>query len=113
MRGFQPSSQPDEGRAIYAPLPSDHVNAKLLGTAGTPERDTIPAGAKFVAFSSTADFYAKFGAADVDAAVPGADVTNGSGSELNPALRTIPSGAVAISLVSPITNAVVTLSYYG
>ena len=95
-------------RAALAPPASDHVDARVLA-AGVAETHTVPAGARYVVFSATADFYAKFGAA---AAVPAADVTNGTASALNPTQRRIPDGATTIGLIAP-AACVVTLSFWG
>ncbi len=85
---------------------SDYVDARVLA-AGVAEVITVPATAKYVNFSGTADFYARFGAA---AAVPSADVTDGKGSILNPQLRSI-DGAATIGIISP-TTCIVTLEFY-
>lgn len=85
----------------FAPVASDTVNAFAL-TANTSERQAIPAGARYVAFSPSAttvvDFVARFGDVTVVAAIPNADITNGSASPLNPAVRRIPDGATHLAL---------------
>lgn len=58
-----------------------HVQAKAL-VANVSKTFTLPAGTRLVVFSAECNFYAKPGAS---AAVPTVDVTDGSGSELNPA----------------------------
>ena len=85
---------------------SDCVDTRVLA-ATVAEVITVPTGAKKVLFSSTADFYVKFGAA---AAIPVADITDGSGSELNPKLRSI-EGSATIGIISP-TSCVVTIAFY-
>jgi Na+-transporting methylmalonyl-CoA/oxaloacetate decarboxylase beta subunit len=57
------------------------VMARVLA-ANTNESITPPTGAKYVIFSGNVDFFVKAGGT---AAVPAADVTDNSGSELNPA----------------------------
>lgn len=74
------------------------VDYRVLA-ADTPEVHTVPTGAKYVLFKATGNFYANFGAAG---AVPAADVTDGSGSLLNPELRSI-DGAATIGLEAPAT----------
>jgi hypothetical protein len=87
-----------------APL---YVDARVLAAAAN-ESHTVPAGVKYVIFSmSCAAFYAKPGGT---AAVPAADVTDGSGSELNPGAWYV-DGMTAIGLISP-TTCTVTLSFY-
>lgn len=85
---------------------SSSVYANVLA-ANVAEVVTVPAGAKYVLFSATADFYAKFGGA---AAVPAADVTDGSASILNPELRAI-DGASSIGLISA-EACIVTMEFF-
>lgn len=75
---------------------SGYVDHRVLA-ANVAEVHTVPTGAKSVLFQTTGTFYAKFGAA---AAVPAADVTDGSGSLLNPGMRSI-DGAATIGLIAP------------
>lgn len=72
----------------------DSVNGVVLA-AGVAESITIPSGAKYVIFSSTADFYANY---STTAAVI-TDTTDGTGSELNPVARTL-GAADTISVIS-------------
>ena len=85
---------------------SNQVDVRVLA-AGVAEVHTVPTGAKKVIFSATADFYVRFGAA---AAVPTVDITDGSGSILNPQLRSI-DAAATIGLIAPAT-CVVTMEFY-
>jgi hypothetical protein len=101
------SSTEAYGRATWARNPPAHVNAAVLA-AGTNESVTVPAGAAYVVFSAIGDFYARPGGT---AAVPAADVTDGSASELNPAIWHVTAGAT-IGLIAPEAN-IVTLSFYG
>lgn len=89
---------------------STHIDSRVLA-ADTVETFQAPAGAKYVLFAGTADFYAKIAAASTPAAVPSADTTDGSASELNPKMRTLPGNEAFISLVAPAAT-IVTLSYY-
>jgi hypothetical protein len=85
---------------------SNYVDARVL--AGTvAEVITVPTGAKKVLFSGTGNYYVRFGAA---AAIPAVDVTDGSGSCLNPALREI-DGAATIGIIAP-NDCVVTLEFF-
>jgi len=105
MRSFKDSIP---NRAQFAPPPADYVDARVLA-ANVAESHSIPNGAKYVVFSADGNFYARFGAA---AAVPAADVTDGSASELNPEAREIPGGTTTIGLIATAAT-VVTLSFYG
>lgn len=85
--------------------PSDFVLSRALA-ADVAESFTVPAGAKYVVFSATGDFYANYSAT---ATVPG-DVTNGSASELNPTARDV-SGVATISIIAQAIT-IVTASFY-
>jgi hypothetical protein len=98
-------------RRQFAPPASDFVNARVLA-ANTAELAAVPAGAAFVVFSSAIDFHVKFGDGTVVAAIPVADVADGSGSELNPEAREVPAGITHLSLISA-SAGVVTLAWYG
>jgi hypothetical protein len=95
----------------YAVAPSDTVMARVLA-AGVAELVAVPAGAAVVNFAATTDFYAKFGTSGVVAAVPAADVTDGTASVLNPGTRVIPDGLTHISVIASAAG-VVTLEFWG
>lgn len=84
-----------------------YIDARVLA-AGVSEAHTIPSGAKWVLFSSDCNFYAKPGAT---AAVPAADVTDGTASEQNPAAWFIEPGTTQIALIAA-TTCTVTLAFY-
>lgn len=88
------------------PAPS-YVDARVLA-ANVSETHTIPTGAGFVLFSSTCNFYAKPGAS---AAVPAADVTDGTAAELNPAGWVITGSMTQITLIAG-AACVVTMAFY-
>lgn len=96
------------GANLFAfPVP-DHVGdvlARSLGVA-TAESMTVPAGARFVVFSATTDFYANY---VTTATIPG-DVTDGTAAELNPSVRDI-QGVTTISLISPAASVVTAVFY--
>ncbi len=94
------------GRGILTIPFSNYVLTRVLA-ANTAESFTVPAGAAVVVFSSNGDFYAKVGGT---AAVPAADVTDGTGSELNPTVRGCTPGS-SISVISPYAT-VVTAAFY-
>ncbi len=89
------------GDSIFAIRQSDHINSHVLA-ANTAESGTVPAGATRVMFSvvpSGTDFWAKIADTETAAVINAADVTNGSASEPNPAVRTVVPGQV-ISMIS-------------
>lgn len=99
------------GRLAGAPPPADWVDARVLGVA-VSEVYALPTEAKFVNFSANADFYAKFGLSGaVTAAIPAADVTDGSAPMLNPGIRQIPTGVTHIALIAPAAT-IVTIEVY-
>ncbi len=111
MRSFKDNTP---SRAQFAPPPADYVDARVLG-AGAAERHTIPTSPikpKYVVFSGDGNFYALFGDSTVTAAIPAADVTDGTAPELNPEAREIPAGATHISLIASAAT-VITMSFYG
>ncbi len=85
------------GRDMIGFARATYVLAKALA-ASTAESFTVPAGAQFVNFSATTDFYANF---TTTATVPG-DTTDGSASVLNPGLRAL-EGATTISVIAAAT----------
>jgi hypothetical protein len=90
----------------FAVPQSDHIDVRVLA-ASTKEDHTKPTGANYVVFSATDDFYVKM---DGTAAVPAGDVTDGSGSELNPGVRYI-ADVTTISLIAP-RSCTVTMAFY-
>ena len=90
---------------------SDVIDARVLA-ANTAESHTVPTGAKFVRIAADVAIYVKIGGA---AAVPAADVTDGSASELltpnMPPMMFSLGSATAIGLISA-AAAKVTLAFY-
>ena len=74
---------------------SNYVDVRVLA-ANVAEVHNVPSGATRVVFSANGDFYVRFNAA---AAVPAADVTDGTGSILNPNMRTL-DGVTTIGIIS-------------
>jgi hypothetical protein len=89
------------------PNASQWVNAQVLA-AGVAETVTVPTGAKVVVFSGNNDFYVNFSGGT--AAVPGADVSDGTAAELNPSVRYVYTQGT-FSVISPYA-CIITLSYY-
>lgn len=97
----------NKGYATYIRNAPAYIDARVLA-ANVSETHTKPAAANAVIFSSScAAFYAKIGAS---AAVPAADVTNGSASELNPSSWFM-GAATQVTLIAP-TDCIITLSWY-
>lgn len=91
------------------PTVTEYVDAMVLGVASTAEDWTVPAGCNFAVFSATANFYVAFGTGA--AAIPAADVTDGSAPMLNPSARRV-TPADVLSIVSPTAGAIVTIECY-
>lgn len=85
----------DENSALFYNA-SSTVNHYVLA-AGVAENITVPSGARLVSFSPTVPFYANFNGGT--AAVPVADVTDGSGSSYCPQTRYL-NGITTISVIS-------------
>lgn len=85
---------------------SDYVNVTTL-VSGVAESVTIPSEAKFILFSSTSDFYARVNGT---ASIPVNDVTDGTGSELNPVIRSL-IGVESLSVIAPF-DCRITMSFY-
>ncbi len=94
------------GPKIYGIPLSDTVDAYVSG--GTAATFTAPSGANFVNFSATVDFYVN---EDATAASPGASITDGTASELNPVTRRVPTDGTFSIFAA--TGGVVTLSWFG
>lgn len=102
------------GKLSVAPFPpgvetrTDYVDARVLA-ASVAEQHTVPAGMAFVKFSAEMPFYAAFGD-NPTAAIPAADITDGSGSVLSPTWVNI-VGVAKISLIAR-TAGVVVMQFY-
>jgi hypothetical protein len=81
-----------------------YVDSRVLA-ANTAETVTIPYNAASVFFSANNDFFVCWDGGT--AAVPAADVTDGTGSELNPTVRTFP---VKVSPASQSTFSIISAS---
>lgn len=85
---------------------SDHINAVAL-SAGAAKQISVPDGARFVIFSSTADFYVR---SDGQAATVPGDTSDGTACELNPTMRYL-ADAAGLSVISS-ASCVVTTAFY-
>ena len=97
MRQYCPPTQSISERG---PVSATDTAYAVVLAAGTSKVVSLPAGAAFVRVSAMADVWAKFGTSGVTAAVPSADVTDGSAPVRNPDLRRVPSGATHLALVA-------------
>lgn len=97
------------GMSAFALRQSNWINARVLA-ANTVETFQAPALARFVLFSADGDFYCKIAPASTAAAVPAADVTDGTAPELNPSMRYIGEQEF-ISLIATAAT-VVTMQFF-
>lgn len=97
---------------MLALRPPMFVKALVL-EADTPKSITFPAGTKWVLFAATADFYVAW---QGEASVPSEDISDGSGGELNPALRSVGRAgdflAIASCSVASASVCIVTASFW-
>jgi len=107
LTSFQIQLDAKGNQNTLIPNASKWVDARVLA-AGVAETVTVPAAVAIVSFSATENFYVNFSGGT--AAVPVADVTNGSAAELNPGIRYV-KGQGTFSILSPAT-CIVTLSFY-
>jgi hypothetical protein len=94
------------GNPSFAIDGSDTIHARHMTTSA--ETHTVPAGANFVVFSANQDFYVRWNGT---AAIPVADVTDGTGSELNPTVRRVVAGKT-FSIIGSAASTVVTMAFY-
>lgn len=87
--------------------PAQFINARVLA-AGVAETHTFATGCAYVFFASDGDWYARWDGSA--AAVPAADVTDGTASELNPTLRYV-VGQATVSMIAPVAT-IITISCY-
>lgn len=105
-QGFFDLGSSRGGQNTYIRIAPTYVDARVLA-ATVSETHTLPSTARLVLFAADCNFYAKAGAS---AAVPAADVTDGTAAELNPAAWDV-TGLTQITLIAA-TACKVTLSIY-
>jgi hypothetical protein len=93
-------------KIAYVLSPPGYINNYVL-TANAAQNVTVPEGSGIAIFSGTADFYVNW---RDTAVVPGANVTDGTGSELNPGAR-YTEGISMFSIIAP-ADAKVTIQFY-
>ena len=104
MKSF--SITPDKnGRDSFAIPTPDTVNGRVLA-ADTAEIITVPEGAKYALFNATADFYCNYSTT----ATVITDIVNGSGSELNPTLRSVDEDTTISVISESVCN--ITVCFY-
>lgn len=89
----------------FALQPPDYVDSVVL--TGSAVQFTVPIDARYVVFSSGGDFYVSYGD-NPTAEEPSGTTSDGSASELNPAVRRL-DGVDKISIIG---SSSVTLAYY-
>ena len=107
---FTPVDAAGKDLADFLPE-TDRVDVRVLAS-GTAEDIDVPSGAKFCVLVSDVDFYYN---TNGDAAVPTADVTDGSGSRFGPAKTEIRLVVEDVDDVSVIASAAckVTATWWG
>ena len=100
--------------ATLVPNACTYVTNEVLA-ANTAETITVPAGANYVSFSSTGNFYVNF---TTTATVPSGDITDGTGSILNPGIRFVGvvqsqnvAGVSSFSIIAP-ADCIVSFEWY-
>jgi hypothetical protein len=89
---------------------SNWKDSKVLA-AGVATTFQAPTLAKYVLFSANGDFYCQINETSVAATVPVASTTDGTASELNPAMRQLPINQAYISLIAAV-DTIVTAMFY-
>lgn len=95
-----------QGEQTYIRQPASYIDVRVLA-ANSNENHPVPASGAFVVFSADGDFWAK---PNSTATIPVADVTDGTGSELNPAAWNL-TNVTGINLIASSARKV-TLSFY-
>jgi hypothetical protein len=102
---------PDGSFALYADTES-YRTMRVLATNSTAETFVVPTGAKYVLFGATGDFCARYNATTTGTAASFADVTDGSGCEINPTLRFLKDTCLSISVIGKLTSTAVSAAWY-
>lgn len=95
-----------DGHNTFAIKGSDTIYHYNDSTTATTV--TVPTGAKFALFSSTGDFFARWSGT---AAVPAGDVSDGTGSECNPIVRSVEAGDT-FSIVAASADTLISIAFY-
>ena len=95
------------GRVTDSLSSPSYVNNYAL-SASTAKSVTVPSGARVAVFNSDANLWVRYDGSD--AAIPASDVTDGTGSELNPAARDV-SELQSLSIIAA-AACKVSISFY-
>ena len=96
----------DARNPTYVRSAPTYVQARVLA-ANTAETIAFPAGTNIAIFSATCNFYAS---TTIPAAVPAADVTDGTASELNPSAWYFAGSSTQTPSVSVISDVACTIT---
>ena len=91
---------------VNSAIKQGYVNNYLL-VANEHKSTTVPTGAKFSIFCANADIWIRVGGT---AEVPSKDITDGTGSELNPSIRYLDT-ATTIGIISESAAKVMIMFY--
>lgn len=100
---------PDNSFAVVV-RPTSYVQQRALA-AGVAEAIAVPTGAKYVIFGSDVGFAARYNAGGGGTAATLADVTDGSGCEINPTIRYI-YGIQEISVITAATTGNLSATFF-
>lgn len=111
---FFASAEATEPLKFYRDQAGDQTFAIKTGTvnnyllvASTNKAVVVPAGCNYAIFAANADIWVEMGSA---ATIPAGDVTDGTGSELNPTIRKVEPGRT-IGIISE-SAAKVSITFY-
>lgn len=102
MPAMKPLAQALDGN--FKPVPAltfGHSNTLAL-VANTSKTVDIPAGATYVSFSPSDNFWVIEGAGP--ATIPAADIVNGNSPELNPTMKRLTPNTAQLSFISANTQ---------
>lgn len=102
-------SDHDSHQVLVRPF-SDTVNMFVL-SANTEAHQTIPTGASRVILNGTAAYYTRIGGTGTVAAIPGSNVTDGTGCSIQAAGYALRSTDTVISCISPVA-CIVSMEFY-
>lgn len=93
---------------FYAPdVKGVHIDAVVLGVE-TAETYTVPDDCRFLLFSADGDFFARYDGSA--ATIPSTEIADGTGSEINPAMRYV-ARVASVSLISSVARVITICAY--
>jgi hypothetical protein len=96
------------GARAFALAAPTYVDNYVLA-ANTAQTVTIPDGAYFAFFGANGDFYVNN---VTTATVPSANITDGTGNDLNPSVRFFGKGQATFSVIAP-ASTILSICWYG